>query len=283
MKFNIIGAGKLGINLAYALQANRLAQINAIYSRSFKSAEKAIAALGAGQAVSALRELPQAELTLITTSDDAIASTAAMLAENNQLPVNSIVAHCSGVLSAEALKPLKNQGCHIASIHPLKAFLINALCKDVFKNCYCAAEGDARAVACLTALLSSLGARVVTVFPDKKAAYHAAAVMASNYLATLAQNAMELLIGSGLTHKAAQEMTTQLMHSSLTNLLNNPNPREVLTGPLARGDFNTIKMHLDAIKSPDANHLYRAAALATLGLTSLDSDMIASLRSLLET
>lgn len=282
MTCHIIGAGKLGLNLAYALNAGKLIEIKALCNRSLKRAQQSVALIGCGQAVADLTALPPASLIFITTGDDEIAQVANVLAEHHCVEPGTIVAHCSGVLSADILKPLADRGCLVASIHPLKAFLASSLQASVFAGCHCAVEGNPQAVNYLTALFQQLGAVVHTIKADKKEVYHAAAVMASNYLVTLAHHAQNLLQESGLSDNHAMAITQQLLQSSLHNLQQHNHPRDALTGPLMRGDYNTLEKHINAIQQTEVKDLYCTAALATLELTSHDKTQILKLASLLD-
>ncbi len=264
MKFNIIGAGRLGKNIASALLSQGNHELIAICNQTPRSTTHALEELGCGIAVESLSQLPPADITFITTPDDAIASIASTLRVSN-----SIVVHCSGVLSSDVLSPLKHQNNAIASIHPLKAFRKDDLQRNALNDCYCVIEGDALAIEQINVIFTALGARVVSIQSDQKPTYHAAAVMASNYMVTLASCAMDLFTQAGLTSAQAKDITQTLMQSSLSNIQQTAMLTEALTGPLARGDINTIQKHLSAIEPAHIHALYRAAAMATLPLTSL--------------
>ncbi len=268
MRFNVIGAGRLGKNLALSLLSRADCELVAVCNQSIQSAVDAVAELGAGLAVGSLTELPSVDVTFITAPDDGLAEIARSLRG-----VSGIVAHCSGALSSDVLTPLKRQGCLIASIHPLKAFRKNNTQSNAFKDCDCVIEGDELAVDLLTTLFFDMGANVLPILAAKKASYHAAAVMASNYLVTLAGCAVELLMDSGLTETQANSMTQGLMQSSLNNLKHSNHASEALTGPLSRGDIQTVHQHLQAIKNPSIDALYRTAGLATLPFTHLDDNV----------
>lgn len=281
MQFNVIGAGRLGKNLALCLMHYCQAELIAIKNNSFASAQNAVTALGAGYATS-LATLPTVDLTLITTPDDNIATIASALANHAQLLPGSIVAHCSGVLNSECLKPLHDKGCLIASIHPLKAFPANYLSTDALTGCNCVIEGDLRAVEILTPLLTQMGATIIPISALKKSTYHAAAVMASNYVVTLAACSVSLLMEAGLSETQAKDVSLNLMQNSVNNMRDTNQVKDALTGPLTRGDISTIEAHLTAIHSSNINALYRAAGLATLPLTSLNDEVLHSIQKRLK-
>ena len=277
MRFNVIGAGRLGQNLALCLM-HYGHELVAITNHSRLSALLVIKALGTGDAVAGLIDLPAVDLTIITTPDDNIANIATELARSVSILPGSIVMHCSGVHSSDILQPLLDKGCLIASIHPLKAFTADDIHFDALQGCSCVLEGEPGALPILTTLFTEMGASIIPISALKKSVYHAAAVMASNYVITMAGCAAALFMEAGLPAIQAKKITQDLMQNSLDNLHNASHVADALTGPLARGDVNTIYKHLNAIKSPDINALYRTAALATLPLTQLDNDVLMAIK-----
>lgn len=281
MQFNIIGAGRLGKNIALALVTKQLGELVGIYNHNFPNAKIAAQQIGSGTPIAHLDELPPVTLTFITTPDDTIHTLAKELAETRRLPKNSIVIHCSGALSSQELSPLKQQDCFVASIHPAKAFRYGHLESNSFENCICAIEGDREAIDLLTHLFTSLGALLVPIKAEKKINYHAASVFSANYLVTLVAASIELFIEAGISREVAQQLSVQLAHSSLNNLRETPTITQALTGPLARGDIQTISQHLSTLQSPHLNALYRAAAIATLPFVDLEDQKKQQLQQLL--
>lgn len=269
MKFNSIGCGRLGKNIASALMGAGL-QLEGVLNRSYQSSRDAVNFLQAGKAIEGVANLPPADLLWITTADDQIESVVNDICAAGLHLKNTLVVHSSGVLSSTVLLPLKAQGASIASLHPLKAFGGSTFHPSVFQNCDFSLEGDEKAVNYLKELFSGLGANLFSIDTQKKAMYHAAAVIASNYLVTLAYSATKLFEQSGLEFEDAKRITENLISSSLNNLKNNKQHHEALTGPLQRGDIGTIEKHLKAIIDPDILSLYKSAALATLPIVEID-------------
>lgn len=280
LRFNMIGAGRLGKNLAYSLTHQGLAELGAVCNLHKTSADQAVKLIGEGIAVSSLAQLPTADLTLITVPDDAIGQIASELAKNDYSANPHYVIHCSGALNSTLLKPVAEKGCKTASFHPLKAFNTSVLDKEVFKKCDCVAEGDLPSLNLLSQLCKQLGANFIQIQTDQKATYHAAAVIASNYLVTLAARSIELLQQIGISTSAAKSMISKLMQSSLNNINQAEDAAKALTGPLVRGDLATIKLHLEAITNPDILALYQTAGMATLPLTNLDEQQQALFQQL---
>ena len=136
----------------------------------------------------------------------------------------------------------------------------------------CVLEGDEQACNWLKDSFTLLGANIVTIKPEAKAAYHAAACIASNYLITLASSSEQLFLAAGIPQNQIRQMIGKLMQGNLNNIQDTLQISESLTGPLMRGDTETIKLHLNAIENPSIKDLYKAMGLATLPLTQLPED-----------
>ncbi|RUR20600.1 DUF2520 domain-containing protein [Legionella sp. km535] len=282
MNYNIIGAGRLGKNLAMALSTSRMLVLDSVYNRTFKSAQQACSDLGMGNAVESLNQLPQADVTWITCSDDSIETIVTQLIQDSVLKPNSFVIHCSGALNSELLKPLKMAGCSIASFHPLKAFKTGYLDSMAFNQIDCVVEGDPEVCEWLNGIFSSLAARVIPIQPEAKIKYHAAATIASNYLITLASASEELLLQAGIPQYQARAMICNLMQGNINNLSNTTPIDESLTGPLCRGDTQTLSLHLKTINNPMIRALYKTAGLATLSLTKLSQEKTDFIKEMFE-
>lgn len=282
MNCNIIGAGRLGKNLAWALTQAKLVSLQAVCNTSIASARQVCAELNVGKPVAHIVDLPQADITWITCNDDSIETVLQSLINNPVLKPGSIIIHCSGVLSSNLLAPLKKQGCFIASLHPLKAFRTGVLDAHAFMDVHCIIEGDPEALPWIKNTFELLRANTITINPEAKGIYHAAATIASNYLITLASCSENLFLKAGIAEEQAHQMITSLMQSSLRNFQLSPTVSAALTGPLARGDTNTVTIHLDAVEDPIVRTLYKAAGLATLPLAKLSEQKIMEIKKILE-
>lgn len=282
MNSTIIGAGRLGKNIAYALHKAKITSINNICNRSLESAQQACLELGVGQAVASVAQLNSTDVIWITCGDDAISQVVQSLSECSTLKTGCFVIHCSGVLNSSILAPLKNKGCFVASLHPLKAFKTGYLDDKAFKQVHCVMEGEPQVCHWLNDAFTQLDAQVIPINPAAKSAYHAAAILSANYLITLAASSEELLLQSGLTKEQAREMICHLMQGNIDNLKQTQHISAALTGPLTRGDIQTLALHLQAIKNPAISNLYKAAGLATLSLTQLPQSKLESITNMFE-
>lgn len=279
--FNLIGAGHLGKHIGFALSKNKIAHLLGIYNLHFNRAQSACEQIEQGLPFPRLDLLPPSDVTWITCHDEAIATAVEALCHSPNLKKNSLIIHCSGVLNSSVLLPLKKYGCSIASIHPLKAFKEDHISIDAFRAIDCALEGDQEACAWLEIAFNQLNANVFFIQPELKSSYHAAACIASNHLITLASHAEQLFLQAGIPPNKTQELIGKLMQSNIDNLLKTRSAKDALTGPLARGDIQTIALHLQSIVEPEIATFYKQSALVTLSLTSLPTEKITALKKLL--
>jgi predicted short-subunit dehydrogenase-like oxidoreductase (DUF2520 family) len=118
-------------------------------------------------------------------------------------------------------------------------------------------------------LFEGLGAKLVAIRPEAKKLYHAAAVFASNYLVTLGDAALAAYAGAGIAREDALRMIAPLMQNTLANLLAH-GPEAALSGPVARGDMETVARHAAALEEcdPGLEQLYLGLAKATAALAA---------------
>ncbi len=204
-----------------------------------------------------------ARLVLVATPDDAIGGVAADLARAGAIDSTQVVLHLSGLLDRLALHALADTGAGLGSFHPLQSIADPATARERLTGAYAGLEGDERALEAGAALAATLGMRPVRLQPGAKPAYHAGAVMVSNYAVVLAAVAERLARGAGVPSLEAGAMYLPLMWGAVANL---PlGPVAALTGPVRRGDAATVRTHLSAL-GPVERALYRALGLEALGL-----------------
>ncbi len=278
---NIIGAGKLGLHLAYVLKHQKNTIIQAVCNRSLTSGQRVVERLGVGYAVAAIAALPSADMTLVTVPDDAISAVADELALSDALQVNSVIVHCSGVLTSQVLNATKAKGCEYASIHPMKSFASPELCHDILRGVFCALEGDASAVQQLNDLFAGLAIRWLTIDSQQKAAYHAAGVFASNYLVSIAHSACQCLQQAGVDQQQALQVVVELMQNTIANIKQKECLRSSLTGPLQRGDLDTIQQHMQYLSQGDQQQLYAELGRNIIELTEHNEDFKAQIDAVL--
>ena len=287
-RLNIIGAGKLGRTLARLFSDAGLVKIGAIYNRKIESSQSAQTFIGAGRVISHIDELSQqpAELWMIATPDDAIRRCAEQLATLKNMDWNGTTTfHSSGLKTALELAPLQNLGSSIASAHPAHSFASPQRSLTNFAATVCTLEGDDKAITVLDGLFSGIGGQTTRLQPEAKALYHAATVMASNYLVALIGASETLLEKAGIEDALACAILSPLMRQSLENGLTE-GAAKALTGPIARGDIETLQAHLKAITqtAPDLSSTYTIMGRQALKLAqqndNLNKEALASMQQL---
>jgi predicted short-subunit dehydrogenase-like oxidoreductase (DUF2520 family) len=190
-------------------------------------------------------------------------------------------------------------GADVAALHPLMTFPRAELSIPIervlerFRGCTWAVEASDPALeADLEALAALLGGNVIRLRPTDRVAYHAAAVLASNYVVVLLEAAVHLWESLGLDGKAALCALLPLLRGAVEKLEEDGLPG-ALSGPIARGDVGTITQHLallDALAIGDVEGMalrdaYRALGLLAIPLAeakgSLSTDTAARLRLVL--
>lgn len=277
LRLNLIGAGRVGRTLASLWQAlgpQGPVQLQDVLTRNPASAAQAVAELGAGRAVDRLDQMRPADVWLLATPDATLAdlavllaahldtaATAAGVAAHNRPPV--LAWHCSGFLPADVLAPLRGAGCALASVHPALSFAEPARARAQFAGTTCALEGDAPAVATAQRCLAAVGGQCFTLASQDKPLYHAAAVLASNFLPVLQAAAAELWQGCGMPAERVTPLWQGFVRQVSANLLN-LGPAAALTGPAARGDWAVVEAETAALAQRDAALAQAYQALSLL-------------------
>jgi predicted short-subunit dehydrogenase-like oxidoreductase (DUF2520 family) len=204
-----------------------------------------------------------AELVLIATPDDTISGVAAALWKDQAVQAHHIVLHLSGLFDRGALAALKRTGAALGSFHPLQSVADPSSAAELLRGSYAGLEGDERALQAGDSLAKSLGMIPVRLPAEGKPLYHAGAVVAANYTVVLANLAERLARSAGLPWDTASRLYLPLIRGTLANLeVGTP---AALTGPIRRGDLETIKAHL-AVLNGEERRVYRLLGLAALRL-----------------
>lgn len=240
---NIIGCGKVGQTLARLWSDSKIFKIQDILTRSVKSAEKAINFIGDGKVVQQYSQLRQADIIWLATSDEAIAPCCEALIKADKIKSTTILFHSSGTLSSDILAV---SGAKVASAHPLMSFADPALSLSRFNNIYSCLEGDSEAVE----VLKKAFPKHFTISSDKKILYHAASVMASNYLVTLVEAALQTYQQAGIERAMAEKLIEPLIKGAVENIIQ-LGTKKALTGPIARKEYSIVDKHYKALTQTD--------------------------------
>lgn len=242
-KIGFIGAGTVGTALAIRL-SERGYQVVAVSSRSQTSAEKLAQAVNGCRAVDSGQAVADtAELIFITTPDDAIGPVVSGIQWHN----GKSVVHCSGADSTETLEPARKMGAHVGAFHPLQTFASVKQAIDNIAGSTFAVEAEEPLLSTLKEMATALDGEWIELKASDKVIYHAAAVIACNYLVTLVKLATDLWQTFDVPQDQATRALLPLLRGTIHNIDTIGIPK-CLTGPIARGDTGTIKKHINALR-----------------------------------
>ena len=282
-RIGFIGAGRTGTALGLALAEARY-PVFAVSSRTMAAAEALAQKIPGCSAY----ETPQAvadacDLVFLTVPDEAIRPVAKALGWR----AGVAVVHVSGVESREALAAAAEQGARTASLHPLQTFADRRPAAPNLRGIVFAVEAEEDLRNELLTVVQDLGGKAIELRGEDRALYHAAAVLTSNYVVTLTKLASDLWLRLGQERPTAVEALLPLLRGAVSNIENLGLPA-ALTGPIARGDVETMRRHLEALSdaAPELLPVYRELALQTIpvalakgGLMDSEADELRGLLS----
>lgn len=261
MKVGFIGAGKVGQSFALYL-FHQGVEISGFYSRNFVSSQTAAALIGCKAYETLDCLISHSDMVGITVNDDQIITVVDELSQIRQNLELKYFFHMSGVHNSDCLKKISG---HVFTLHPLKAFPRIETSSEHFKKIFFSLENADEFV---LSWISDVGLVTFEIQSEKKALYHTAAVILSNYMVSIIDFGLHQLDDIGIDRKLATEAMWPLIEDTLVNI-KNLGTRRALTGPIARGDIETIKMHLSSM-DPKSKQLYKAMGDYTLDMTDLD-------------
>ncbi len=254
LRLGFIGAGTVGTALAVRLSSNGY-RVVAVSSRSHTSAKNLAKVVNGCQAVNNNQAVADAaELVFITTPDDIIASAASAI----QWRAGQSVVHCSGADSTDIIEPAKQRGANTGVFHPLQTFASVEQAIENMPGSTFAIEAEEPLLNTLKEMATALGGYWIEIKATDKVIYHAAAVIACNYVVALVKLATDLWQTFGVPPQQATQALLPLLRGTLHNIDTVGIPR-CLTGPIARGDSGTVKKHLEALQNiaPDVLPTYQ--------------------------
>ena len=256
-----IGAGTTGTALAVRLSQHGY-HVVAVSSLSLTSAQKLASRISNCKVYRRSQDVADiARLVFITTPDDAIAKVAA---EAKWHEGQSVV-HCSGAHSVDILEPAKKRGAHTGCFHPLQTFASTDQAIENLPGSTFAIEAGEPLASWLKDMATKLEGDWVILRAGDKVLYHAAAVIACNYLVTLVKLATDLWQTFDVPPAQATDALMPLLRGTLSNIDNVGLPI-CLTGPIARGDLGTLNRHLESIakQAPSLLTIYKELGRQTI-------------------
>lgn len=184
-------------------------------------------------------ELPEADIVLLAVRDDAIPEVASRIAPF--VSRAGVVAHLSGFTPVLALHEIQERGVAVGGFHPLQSLPDPETGAKALQGAFVGIDGDQLGVDVLTHLASSLGMEPFRLDDAARPAYHAAAAAAANFVVTSLAVSADLYESAGIDPRVARPLVERAVANAFEK-----GPAASLTGPIVRGDIDTVIGHLEA-------------------------------------
>ncbi len=273
MKVGFIGSGKVGTSFGMFLQAKKV-PLSGYYSRHIETASQTAKLLGCRVFETLESLVLQSDLIGITVNDDQIDTIVDDLVALNVDLSDKLFFHMSGAHDSLTIKKLNDKSF---SLHPLKAFPQVIESVSTFESVVFSLEG---ATQLSREWVESLGINYFEIQSEQKALYHAAAAIVSNYLVTVIDFGLNQFVHMGLDKATAMKALWPLISGTITNI-ESYGTEKALTGPIVRGDCETIEKHLSVL-DVNSKALYKALGRYALTMTQHEETLQHRLSKLFE-
>jgi predicted short-subunit dehydrogenase-like oxidoreductase (DUF2520 family) len=279
----VVGPGRAGLALGYALVQREAVRELVVCGRRPEPPAHPLFVQGLARYVFGI-ETPEPGVgaVFVAVPDDALPEMAHTLAGHGDAPSGCAAFHLSGALSTDVMAPLHARGYAVGSFHVLQSLAHPVTAAERIPGSHVAVTGSPQALAVARRLTAALGCPILTVPESWRPLYHAAAVVAANYLPILLDAAARLLEQAGVSHGDALPALLPLVQGTLDNVAELGVER-ALTGPVVRGDIDTVELHLRALPREDRTlYALLGRELTRLAGEELDPDIRRSLRERFE-
>ncbi len=266
----VVSAGRVGAVVGAAL-ADAGHRVVAASGVSRASVSRAAALLPDVPLVPPDEAATAADLVLLAVPDDVLPGLVRGLAAAGGFRPGQIVVHTSGARGVDVLEPAAAHGVLPLALHPVMTFtgrpedVARLHGASVAVTAWSTGDADEEEIAWNVgeALVVEMGAEPVRVAEDVRPLYHAALAHGANHLITLVRDCVDVLDGAGV--RPAERLVAPLLSAALDNALRHGD--RALTGPVARGDAGTVRVHLRELEAVDADlaGTYRVLAARTAG------------------
>jgi predicted short-subunit dehydrogenase-like oxidoreductase (DUF2520 family) len=271
LRIGVIGAGRVGTVLATALRAAGH-EIVAAAGESAASRTR-IETMLPGVPVAKPTAVARAcDVLLLTVPDDMLDNVVTTLADAGALRAGQYVVHTSGRHGLAVLAPAVVVGARPVALHPALTFTGTDVDLPRLQGCVFGVTAGEAERPLVEQLVADLGGRAMWVPEERRSLYHASLAHGANHLVTLVSQAMEMLAAAGVGDSGVDPADTlrPLLEAALSNALAYGDA--ALTGPIVRGDVETVRAHLRELASTTPQDLpsYVAMARATLRRAQAD-------------
>src|SRR3954466_16083604 len=267
----VVGAGRVGAVLGAALRAAGHSVVAA--AGESDASVRRMAELLPGVPRRKPTDVARAsELLLLAVPDDMLGNVVTMLADSGAIGEGQLVVHTSGRHGLAVLAPARAVGARVAAMHPAMTFTGTAVDLDRLPGTVFGLTADAGERPVVESLVDDLGGIPMWVPEEMRTLYHAGLAHGANHLVTLVTEAMEILSAAGAADPAGT--LRPLLTAALDNALEHGDA--ALTGPIVRGDVNTVRAHLAevAASAPQTLPSYVALGRATLDRAVTDGRVL---------
>jgi predicted short-subunit dehydrogenase-like oxidoreductase (DUF2520 family) len=260
LSVGVVGAGRVGAVLAAALReaGHEIPAVAGESDASRTRIETLLPGISVDKPTAVARSC---DVLLLTVPDDALDNVVRMLVASGAIRSGQLVVHTSGRHGVDVLQPAVDIGARGIAMHPAMTFTGTDLDLTRLPGCmYGVTCPDTERVAA-GSLVAELAGHVVWLQEDSRVLYHTALAHGANHLVTLVTEAMQLLREAGSDDPAAT--LRPLLNAALDNVLAYGDA--ALTGPIVRGDVETVRTHVVTLAqvSPDTLRSYAVMARAT--------------------
>ena len=245
-KIAILGMGKVGTAVGNLLRSAGY-EIAGVADMSVASAKKGAEYTGGKVYIDLVAAASQADTVFITTGDDAIASVCVEISERGGVAAGDKVVHMSGAGGLDLLKSARMAGAHAAGIHPIQSFADAESAVENIPGSTFGITSDKEIEDWAVQIVRDLGGTPFFVSDADRPLYHAAACMASNYLVTLMNTVERVYEAAGFNSEDVLKSFWPLVKGTIKNIETRGTVQS-LTGPISRGDVETVKKHIRAFR-----------------------------------
>lgn len=256
MKIGFIGAGKAACNLGKYFSVNERAgiELTGFYSLYEEDARWAAEFTKSNCFVNMDDVLETSDSIILSTPDGAVKDVWNTI--NKEQIDGKIICHLSGSLSSDVFSGIGEYGAYPISIHPMFAFSGKDSVYKELKNASFTLEGHQAAVSAWLLVFQKLGNHAIPISKEAKPKYHAAASILSNYVVAVLHTGYSLLQDCGFSPEEARSFSRILVENNVNHVMEQ-GTIEALTGPVERGDLNTVRKHLSVLEG-DSKEIYLA-------------------------
>jgi predicted short-subunit dehydrogenase-like oxidoreductase (DUF2520 family) len=270
-RIGVVGAGRVGAVLSAALRVAGH-EVVAAAGESAASRGRIDALLPGVRRAKPTDVARSCDLLLLTVPDDMLENVVTTMVGAGAIRAGQVVCHTSGRHGLAVLAAAEEIGARPLALHPAMTFTGTRLDLDRLAGCVFGVTARDADRALAQSLVDDMGGHATWIPEDKRTLYHAGLAHGANHLVTLVAQAMELLEASGADDPAAT--LRPLLSAALDNALVAGDA--ALTGPIVRGDVNTVAAHVADIAetAPATIPSYVAMAKATADRAVLDGRLL---------